>query len=91
MKIPLASLGLREKDIIAAQNVLNSQNLTMGSKVKDFETAMAQYLHVKHFVMVNSGSSANLAIFEALLRPSTGEPLLKIGDGVLVPAVAWPT
>jgi len=91
MKIPLASLGLREKDIIAAQNVLNSQDLTMGSKVKDFETAMAQYLHVKHFVMVNSGSSANLAIFEALLRPSAGEPLLKIGDGVLVPAVAWPT
>jgi CDP-6-deoxy-D-xylo-4-hexulose-3-dehydrase len=91
MKIPLASIGLREKDIIAAQSVLNSKNLTMGSKVKDFEAAMAQYLHVKHFVMVNSGSSANLAIFEALLRPSTGEPLLKIGDGVLVPAVAWPT
>jgi CDP-6-deoxy-D-xylo-4-hexulose-3-dehydrase len=41
--------------------------------------------------MVNSGSSANLAIFEALIRPSIGQPLLKIGDGVLVPAVAWPT
>ncbi len=91
MKIPLASLGLRQKDITAAEAVLKSGQLTMGKKVAEFESAIAQYLGVKHFVMVNSGSSANLIIFEALLRPSNGEPKLRIGDGVLVPAVAWPT
>ena len=41
--------------------------------------------------MMNSGSSANLAIFEALLRPTHKQPLLKTGDGVLVPVIAWPT
>ena len=91
MKIPLASIGLRPKDIEAAQSVLHSGQLTMGNKVSNFEQAMAKYLGVKYFVMVNSGSSANLAIFEALLRPSIGKSILNIGDGVLVPAVAWPT
>lgn len=91
MNIPLASSGLRDADIEAAISVLKSGNLTMGKQVQRFEQLMAEYLNVKHFVMVNSGSSANLAIFEALLRPSKGEARLKAGDGVLVPAVAWPT
>ncbi len=91
MKIPLASAGLRDCDIAAAEAVLRSGNLTMGEKVAEFENKMAEYLGVKYFVMVNSGSSANLIMFEAMLRPSKGLPLLKAGDGVLVPAVAWPT
>ena len=52
---------------------------------------MSSYLGVSHFVMMNSGSSANLAIFEALPRPSSGIPMLQKGDGVLVPAIAWAT
>lgn len=91
MRVPLASSGLRSQDIEAAIAVLQSGNLTMGKKVIEFETMMASYLGVNHFVMMNSGSSANLAIFEAMLRPSKGEPLLRRGDGVLVPAIAWPT
>lgn len=91
MRVPLASSGLRSQDIEAAIAVLQSGNLTMGRKVIEFETMMASYLGVNHFVMMNSGSSANLAIFEAMLRPSQGKPLLRAGDGVLVPAIAWPT
>lgn len=91
MRIPLASSGLRPIDIAKAVEVLNSGNLTMGTKVREFETTMATYLKVKHFVMVNSGSSANLAIIEALMRPTKSKPYLEEGDGVLVPAIAWPT
>lgn len=90
-KIPLASTGLRDRDIDAAISVLKSGFLTMGSKVREFESAMAKYLGVREFVMVNSGSSANLAIFEALMRPAKGSPYLRPGDGVIVPAIAWPT
>jgi CDP-6-deoxy-D-xylo-4-hexulose-3-dehydrase len=91
VKIPLASTGLREKDIEAAIKVLKSGMLTMGNKVLEFEKMMADYLSVEHFIMVNSGSSANLAIIEALLRPTGSKPYLKQNDGVLVPAIAWPT
>lgn len=91
MRVPLASLGLRQKDIDAAIKVLASNKLTMGSNVKEFESMMASYLGVKFFIMVNSGSSANLAIIEALLRPSSGVAALQPGDGVIVPSVAWPT
>lgn len=91
MRIPLAHIGLRQIDIDAAISVLNSGQLTMGAKVAEFEKRMASYLGTKHFVMVNSGSSANLLMIEALLRPSRGTPKLKQGDCVLVPAIAWPT
>jgi len=91
MKIPLASNGVRDKDISAAINVLNSGNLTMGKRVRDFENLFANYLRVQHFVMMNSGSSANLAMIEALLRPVKGIAKISPGDAVLVPAIAWPT
>lgn len=91
MRVPLASIGLRDRDIESAIEVLRSGNLTMGAKTATFEQMMAHYLEVKHFVMVNSGSSANLAMIEALLRPTKRKPFLNPGDGVLVPAIAWPT
>ena len=91
MKVPLASSGLRSCDIDEAIATLQSGHLTMGQKVKLFEQKMSDYLGTKHFIMMNSGSSANLAIIESLVRSSKGTPLLSMGDGVLVPAVAWPT
>jgi CDP-6-deoxy-D-xylo-4-hexulose-3-dehydrase len=91
VKVPLASSGLRSADIESVLRVLNSGKLTMGQEVKNFEDKMARYLGVNHFVMVNSGSSANLLMIEALMRPTLSRPRLNPGDSVLVPAVAWPT
>lgn len=91
MRVPLASSGLRDADIAAVMRVLKSGKLTMGEEVRNFERKMAKYLGVKHFVMVNSGSSANLLMIEALMRPTTAKPKLSPGDCVLVPAIAWPT
>jgi CDP-6-deoxy-D-xylo-4-hexulose-3-dehydrase len=91
MRVPLASSGLRDCDIEAVMRVLKSGNLTMGKEVRNFESRMADYLQVEHFVMVNSGSSANLLMLEALIRPAVAVPRLHPGDSVLVPAIAWPT
>lgn len=83
MRIPLALASLTESDISEAISVLKSGNLTMGNKVLEFENRMARYLKVNHFVMVNSGSSANLLIFEYLLRSSDRKKRLRKGDGFL--------
>lgn len=91
MKIPLASSGLRSSDIKLVTQILESGNLTMGKEVKKFEELMCNYLKVEHFIMVNSGSSANLLMIEALMRPTKSKPILHPGDGILVPAIAWPT
>jgi CDP-6-deoxy-D-xylo-4-hexulose-3-dehydrase len=90
-QVPLATISLGGEEISAALDVLKSGNLTLGRQVEEFENEMAAYLGVKHFVMANSGSSANLLMFEALVRPARGEPRLRPGDGVFVPAIAWPT
>lgn len=91
MRVPLASSGLRESDIELVNQVLRSGNLTMGKEVRKFEGLMCEYLKVENFIMLNSGSSANLLMFEALLRPTKSKARLHTGDGVLVPAIAWPT
>lgn len=91
LRVPLASSGLESEDIQAVVETLQSNALTMGARVRAFEDAMGRYLGAKHFVMMNSGSSANLAIIEALLRPTKTSPRLQPGDAVLVPAIAWPT
>jgi len=87
----LAADTLGEAEIAAAKSVLDSGQLTMGAQVRAFETAFAQWVGSEHAVMVNSGSSANLLISDALLRgTSTSEHLLP-GDEVIVPGLSWPT
>jgi CDP-6-deoxy-D-xylo-4-hexulose-3-dehydrase len=73
MRVPLAVVGLEQSDIQKVVEILESGNLTMGAQVRTFESLMANYLGVDHFIMVNSGSSANLLMFEYLLRPSNGK------------------
>ena len=87
----LADSTFNEDEINAAKAVLDSGRLTMGPEVAAFEKEFATWIGAPHAVMVNSGSSANLLMVDALLRPSKGRPTLQAGDEVLVPALAWPT
>lgn len=88
---PLALCTLGAEEIRAAKSVLDSGSLTMGWRVKAFEKAFARYTGSRHALMVNSGSSANLLMVEALLRRTLTRAKLRPGDEVLVPALAWPT
>lgn len=89
MKYELASTSWDEKEILAIQDVIKSNNYTMGDKVKQFEQDFAKYTQNKYCVMVNSGSSANLLAIAALFYKK--ENPLKRGDEVIVPAVSWAT
>src|SRR3989304_7656626 len=61
--------------------------LSFGPQCEKFEKEFAKYQERKHCVMVNSGSSANLAIIQALLNLGK----IKKGDMVGFSALTWST
>src|SRR6185436_13429547 len=85
----LASSTWDDEELVAIDRVVRSGRLTMGEHVRAFEDAFAERFGMKHAVMVNSGSSANLVAIAALCHVK-GRPLQR-GDEVIVPAISWAT
>lgn len=69
------------------QFIMNSDKLSMGEKCLEFEKIFAEYQGRKYAVFFNSGSSANLALIQALLNAG----LLKKGDRVGFSCLTWAT
>ena len=71
--------------------------LTSGPYAERFEQRMRQFFGSRDFVLVNSGSSANLLMLAALCAPGLpenlrgGPPPPGPGDEVITPAVTFPT
>jgi len=65
--------------------------LTAGRFTDEFESGLAEYLQLKHAMLVNSGSSANLLALTALSSHLLGERRLKPGDEVITAAAGFPT
>lgn len=65
--------------------------LTAGRWANQFEQEFAAFLGVRTALLVNSGSSANLAAIAALTSPLLGERALRPGDEVLTVACGFPT
>lgn len=86
-ELAASTWGQEEKDAI--QRVIDSDRFTMGDNVKAMEAAFCAYFGTKYAVMVNSGSSANLAAVAALFYKK--DRPLKRGDEVIVPAISWST
>jgi CDP-4-dehydro-6-deoxyglucose reductase, E1 len=90
--LPLNAPTIDTEEILAVLKCFLYQKVTMADEVLAFETEFAQYIGRKHALMVNSGSSANLLMIEALKNPLANKKWkLKLGDEVLVPAVTWST
>jgi len=65
--------------------------LTTGRFAKQFEQEFARFMGVRHAMLVNSGSSANLLALTALTSPLVGERRLRPGDEVITCAAGFPT
>jgi len=65
--------------------------LTEGRFAKQFEKEFAQFFKMRHAILVNSGSSANLLALTSLTSPVLGERQLKAGDEVITVAAGFPT
>ncbi|MBI1209618.1 MAG: aminotransferase class I/II-fold pyridoxal phosphate-dependent enzyme [Azospirillum sp.] len=78
-----------QEEVDAIQRVVASNRFTMGDHVAEMERRFAAYFGARYAVMVNSGSSANLAGIAALFYKKQ-RPLQR-GDEVIVPAISWST
>ena len=65
--------------------------LTTGRYAAQFEREFARFLGVRHAILCNSGSSANLLALSALTSPKLGERRLRPGDEVITVAAGFPT
>jgi CDP-6-deoxy-D-xylo-4-hexulose-3-dehydrase len=65
--------------------------LTTGRFAREFERSFAAWVGVRHALLVNSGSSANLVALTALTSPELGERRLLPGDEVITCAAGFPT
>ncbi len=85
--MPLQVVGFGPEEVIEATEVMVTTWVTMGQRTRRFEAAFAAWAGCEHAVMVNSGSSANLLLWAALVAAGRLQP----GDEVIVPAVGWST
>lgn len=65
--------------------------LTAGRFAAEFEQGLACFLRIRHALLVNSGSSANLLAVALLTSASLGRQRLRPGDEVITAAAAFPT
>lgn len=65
--------------------------LTAGRFARQFQEKFSRFLDVKHCVLTNSGSSANLLAMTALTSLKLGKKRLRPGDEVVTVACGFPT
>jgi CDP-4-dehydro-6-deoxyglucose reductase, E1 len=89
--VPVSGKVFDERELV---NLVDSSLdfwLTTGRYALEFEEKFAQWMGVKHCLLVNSGSSANLVALAALTSPKLGDKRLVPGDEVITVAAGFPT
>lgn len=90
---PVAVAG-RVFDAADVQSLVDSSLdfwLTAGRFSRQFEREFAKFFNLRHSILVNSGSSANLLALTCLTSPTLRERQLKPGDEVITVATGFPT
>src|SRR6266849_949385 len=81
-KVPYAGRVFDEQEMVAAVDAVLDFWLTLGPQGEAFERELAEAVGVRHALLVNSGSSANLVAFATLTSPQMDRPL-RPGDEVI--------
>lgn len=90
--IPYAGRVFDESEVEAAVGATLDFWLTLGPEGEAFEKELAALLGVKHSLLVNSGSSANLVAFAALTTHKLpAHKRIQPGDEVITVAAGFPT
>ncbi|MCU0312000.1 MAG: lipopolysaccharide biosynthesis protein RfbH [Acidimicrobiales bacterium] len=89
--IPVSGKVFDAADMVSLTESALDFWLTTGRFAAAFEERFAEWVGLRHAMLCNSGSSANLLALSALTSPSLGDRRLQPGDEVLTAAVGFPT
>jgi len=89
--VPVSGRVFDEEELVHLVDASLDFWLTTGRFADHFEKELARFINVKHLLVTNSGSSANLLAVSALTSPTLGEYRLKPGDEVITVAASFPT
>jgi CDP-6-deoxy-D-xylo-4-hexulose-3-dehydrase len=89
--VPVTGKVFGPQEISAAMQASADFWLTAGPNTEKFESRFAKRVGMRHALMVNSGSSANLLSLSALTSHKLGDRALKPGDEVVTVAAGFPT
>lgn len=90
--IPYAGRVFTEDEVEAAVASTLDFWLTLGQEGEAFQQELAAFMGVRHSLLVNSGSSANLIAISALTSPKLPEARrIHPGDEVITVAAGFPT
>ena len=92
-KSPVSASGkvFDEKELCSAVDAVLDCWWTEGRVTKQFEKKFNKFLGIKHTLVVNSGSSANLIALATLTSPKLKERKLSSADEVITIAAGFPT
>jgi CDP-6-deoxy-D-xylo-4-hexulose-3-dehydrase len=91
VNVPVAGKVFDEEEVAALVDSALDFWLTAGRFTDQFEAELAKYFGLKHAMMTNSGSSANLVALSALTSKYLGNRRLSKGDEVITTATSFPT
>ncbi len=90
--IPYAGRVFTEDEVEACVSATLDFWLTLGPEGEAMERELAEFMGVKHSLLVNSGSSANLVAFSALTTHKLpAHKRIRPGDEVITVAAGFPT
>jgi len=89
--IPVSGKVLDARDFQMMTEAVLDGWLTTGRFAADFERKFARFFGIRHAMLVNSGSSANLCAFSTLTSPLLEGDELQAGDEVITVAAGFPT
>ena len=91
MKIPYNKIFKDHNEINNLQTAIKDFRLTHSRFCNQFEKDFSDLLNVRHTLLVNSGSSANLLAFMALTQDDLGDRRIKKDDEIITTACCFPT
>lgn len=90
-RIPYSGMVFDGEEMAALVETALDFTLTAGRFAEAFERQFADFIGVRHSLLVGSGSSANLLALMALTDPVWGARQLRRGDEVITVAAGFPT